>query len=69
LARLANFKVWCDSWKASGAGEIMAIIVVLQLPPSESSSKRVSFESLKGMCYLALLSVSAEITLPKADND
>jgi hypothetical protein len=47
----------------------MAIIVVLQLPPSESSSKRVSFESLKGMCYLALLSVSAEITLPKADND
>jgi hypothetical protein len=47
----------------------MAIIVVLQLPPSESSSKRVSFESLKGMCCLALLSVSAEITLPKADND
>ena len=34
-----------DSAIASRAGEIIAIIVVLQFPPSESSRMRVSFES------------------------
>jgi hypothetical protein len=29
----------------------MAIIVVLQLPPKESSNKRVNFESRYGMCF------------------
>jgi hypothetical protein len=33
LARLANLSVDKDSGKDSRAGEIMAIIVVLQLPP------------------------------------
>mmetsp|Transcript_3741 Transcript_3741/g.13845 ORF Transcript_3741/g.13845 Transcript_3741/m.13845 type:complete len:221 (-) Transcript_3741:1550-2212(-) len=45
LARLANLSVDSDSAKASSAGEIIAIIVDLQLPPSESSRMRVSFES------------------------
>ena len=33
--------------RTSSAGEIMAIIVVLQLPPKESSRMRVNFESLR----------------------
>ena len=35
------------TWKASMEGLIMYIIVVLQLPPSESSRMRVSLESLR----------------------
>mmetsp|Transcript_62364 Transcript_62364/g.167307 ORF Transcript_62364/g.167307 Transcript_62364/m.167307 type:complete len:202 (+) Transcript_62364:376-981(+) len=69
LARLANLSVDSDSGKASSAGEIMAIIVVLQLPPRLSSSMRVSFESRYGMCILPRASVSAAITLPSADSD
>ena len=42
LARLANLSVDSDSMNASSAGEIIAIIVVLQLPPRESSKIRVS---------------------------
>jgi hypothetical protein len=34
-----------DSPKASGDGEIIAIIVVLQFPPKLSSKSLVSFES------------------------
>ena len=36
LARCANFKEERDYWNASGAGEIIVNIVVLQLPPIES---------------------------------
>jgi hypothetical protein len=32
FALLANLSVESDSWKLSSAGEIIAIIVVLQLP-------------------------------------
>jgi len=45
LALVANFSVLYDSAKASADGEIIAIIVVLQFPPSESSRILVSFES------------------------
>jgi len=45
LALVANFKVLDDSENASHEGEIMAIIVVMQLPPKESSRILVSFES------------------------
>ena len=45
LARLANLSVESDSTKASSAGEIMAIMVVLQLPPRLSSRMRVSLLS------------------------
>lgn len=38
------------SKKASGEGETVAIISVLQLPPSESCRMRVSFESRYGTC-------------------
>ena len=58
-----------DSAIASRAGEIIAIIVVLQLPPSESSRMRVSFESRYGMCCRPRGSVSAAITLPSALRD
>ncbi len=54
FALLANFKVDKDSTMASIAGEIMAIIVVLQFPPNESSNIRVSFESRYGMWFLPL---------------
>ena len=55
----------------NGAGEIIATIVVLQLPPSESYKRRVNFESLYGIClacplFPATCYVSAEITFPKA---
>ena len=50
-------------------GEIIAIIVVLQFPPRESSRMRVSFESRYGMCGRPLGSVSALMTLPSAESD
>lgn len=50
------------------AGDTAAIIIVLVLPPSESWSKRVSFESRYGMWWV-LPSTKAEITLPNALND
>ena len=43
FARCANFNEERDSLKASKAGEIIAIIVVLQFPPKESSRSLVSF--------------------------
>lgn len=46
LALVANFKVLYDSAKASDDGDIIAIIVVLQFPPRESSNILVNFESL-----------------------
>lgn len=59
-----------DSPKASIAGDIIAIKVVLQLPPKESSNKRVIFESLYGIWAFGYFdSVKAEITFPNADND
>ena len=42
----------------------MQIMVVLQLPPSESSRMRVSLESRYGMCVRSRRSVNAPITLP-----
>jgi len=44
-------------------------MVVLQLPPRESSKILVNFESLYGIWGLALRSVSAAITFPKALKD
>jgi hypothetical protein len=52
LALVANLSVDKDSPNASCDGEIIAIIVVLQLPPRLSSSSLVSFESLYGICDL-----------------
>ena len=69
LARFANLSVDVDSTNASSAGEIIAIIVVLQLPPNESSKMRVSFESRYGMCWRPRASVSAAMTLPSAERD
>jgi len=49
LARLANLAVQSDSLIASHEGDIMAIKVVLQFPPRESSRSLVILESLYGM--------------------
>lgn len=46
LARFANLTELNVSWNASIAGDIIAIIVVLQFPPNESSNNLVIFESL-----------------------
>ena len=48
LALLAYLSVLMVSSYWLAAGEMVAIITVLQLPPSESFSMRVSFESRKG---------------------
>mmetsp|Transcript_15819 Transcript_15819/g.28961 ORF Transcript_15819/g.28961 Transcript_15819/m.28961 type:complete len:237 (-) Transcript_15819:646-1356(-) len=69
LALFANFKVLKVSDIESEAGEIIAIIVVLQFPPRESSSNLVSLESRYGMCVLGLESVKATMTFPRADKD
>lgn len=46
LARWANFKDERLSWKASGAGEIIVNMVVLQFPPKLSESNLVKTEFL-----------------------
>ncbi len=46
FARWANFKEDNDSKKASGDGEIIVSIVVLQLPPRLSDSNLVRTEFL-----------------------
>jgi|JI6StandDraft_1071083.scaffolds.fasta_scaffold72229_3 hypothetical protein len=45
LALSANFKVERDSWKLAGTDETVAMIVVLEFPPSESRSRKVSLLS------------------------
>jgi hypothetical protein len=42
---------------------------VYELPPRDSWSIRVSFESLYGICPPDLASVRALITLPRAERD
>mmetsp|Transcript_1429 Transcript_1429/g.5628 ORF Transcript_1429/g.5628 Transcript_1429/m.5628 type:complete len:278 (-) Transcript_1429:895-1728(-) len=69
FALLANLSVESDSTNASSAGLIIAIIVVLQLPPRLSSRMRVSLESLYGMCCLPRGSVRAAMTLPRDESD
>lgn len=46
FALLAYFKVFIVSSNYDAAGEMLAIITVLQLPPNESLSNLVSLESL-----------------------
>lgn len=54
---------------ASMDGAMVHTMVVRQLPPSESSRMRVSFESRYGMCVRSPRgSVSAAITLPGTRN-
>jgi hypothetical protein len=48
-AREANLIVDMDSSQQSSVGEIVAIKYVMQLPPMESYSSLVSFDSLNGM--------------------
>jgi len=50
---------------ASADGLILTNMKVLELPPSESASSCVSFESRKGTCFA--FSCSLAITLPSAE--
>lgn len=50
LAREAYLRVFKVSSKLYSAGEIQAIIVVLEFPPNESCKIQVSFESQYGTC-------------------
>ena len=63
-ARLAYLSVFSVSSRSASEGETLAIISVFELPPSESCSSRVSFESRYGTCDS--FSHSALITLPRA---
>ncbi len=47
LARLANLRVERDSMKDSSAGETIAIMVVLQLPPKLVERKNRSKKSMQ----------------------
>lgn len=53
---------------ASADGLILTNMKVLELPPSESASSCVSFESRKGTCF-DLPSTRAEMQLPSAESD
>mmetsp|Transcript_7477 Transcript_7477/g.14148 ORF Transcript_7477/g.14148 Transcript_7477/m.14148 type:complete len:211 (-) Transcript_7477:1064-1696(-) len=68
LARLAYFKVLWVSSKETIDGLTLVIMTVLQFPPRESFSSRVSLLSLKGMCFLLLLP-SALMQLARASRD
>ena len=69
-ARSANLSVDSVSEAAAAAAETHATRVVLQFPPNESSSSRVSFESRYGMwAARPRACVSALITLPSAESD
>ena len=68
-ARDAYFSVFSVSSKLLSAGETHAIIVVRELPPSESCRMRVSFELRYGTWKIFFVSsVRAAITLPSASS-
>mmetsp|Transcript_151008 Transcript_151008/g.263113 ORF Transcript_151008/g.263113 Transcript_151008/m.263113 type:complete len:232 (-) Transcript_151008:491-1186(-) len=68
LARCPKRKVLKVSCSLKLDGEHVMIKEVLALPPRDSCSTRVSFESRYGTCVY-FLSVSALMTLPKAERD
>jgi hypothetical protein len=57
-----------DSSELDDAGDIAAIMIVFELPPSESCSSRVRIESRYGTntFFPFAWSASAEITFPSA---
>ena len=70
FALFAYFKVFIVSSLDLLAGLIVATIIVLQFPPKESLSIRVSLLSLKGTKKpFLVLSPNALIQLAKANND
>ena len=68
FARIPNRRVEMVSASLKAEGEHVMIREVLALPPSESYSTRVSLESRYGT-WEDFLSVSANMTFPKADKD
>jgi hypothetical protein len=69
IALAAKSKVEYDSSKWIKLGDTQAQIVVLQLPPSDSVSNRVNFESRKGTKLSGLLEARAETQLDRAAID
>ena len=63
-ARLAYLSVLSVSSRSASPGDTHASIIVFELPPSESCSSRVSFESRYGTWLC--LSQRALMTLPSA---
>jgi len=55
-------------WNKLIGTAIRHTITVLELPPSESCSSRVSLEFLYGMCW-DFPSTKADMTFPRVDND
>ena len=55
-------------WNKLIGTAIRHTITVLELPPSESCSSRVSLEFLYGMCW-DFPSTNADMTFPRVDND
>ena len=69
LALLAYFIVPRLSSKFDSAGEMQAIMYVLELPPKLSYKIRVSFDSLYGMWLVFFdYKVKADITFPSANS-
>ena len=69
LARLAYLSVLTVSSNWRCEGEMLAIMTVRQLPPSESLSSRVILESRYGTCPTRFLSASAVMQLPSASRE
>mmetsp|Transcript_69640 Transcript_69640/g.191123 ORF Transcript_69640/g.191123 Transcript_69640/m.191123 type:complete len:401 (+) Transcript_69640:521-1723(+) len=69
FARLAYLSVLIVSSNWRCDGETLAIMTVRQLPPRESFSSRVIFESRKGTWPLRFLSASAVMQLPSASSE
>ena len=69
LARLEYLSVLIVSSNCRCDGEMFAIITVRQLPPRESLSSRVIFESRNGTWPLRDLSARAVMQLPSASSE
>ena len=71
FARYANFKVDNVSENEPEAGDILAIIKVLELPPNESFNRKVNLESLYLIClyFPSDISTSELITHPNTVRD
>ena len=69
LALFAKFRVDKVYWKQRIEVETVATMKVFELPPRLSLRRQVNFESLYGMCVLALSLASALMTMPKVVSD
>ena len=69
LALFAKLRVDRVYWKQRIEVETVATMKVFELPPRLSLRRQVNFESLYGICALALSLASALMTIPKVVRD